>query len=102
VSLTQSRVVFEDAIKDGGNVFRLHAPIPADISMEDGVWACESKPMGILAFGASEGGMLCSFAEDLAALWGLIAQARDEGLTSNAIRLKRTLHAAVKSRKYRV
>jgi hypothetical protein len=68
-----------------------------DISTEDGVWTCESAPLGILAFGASEDRALRSFAEDFAALWDHIAQAPDEELTRDAIRLKQALRDAVES-----
>ena len=75
VNLGQFRI--ERQLQDGGNVFRLRAPIQVEIAEEGGMWHCESAAFGILAAGSSQEDALRSFAEDVAVLWEEIAQAPD-------------------------
>jgi hypothetical protein len=83
-------------IVSGGRIFRLTVPIVVELCAEDGAWLCEYKPFSILSFGASPQQSVFSFFEDFAVLWDEIAEARDETLAGDALRVKQELRSAVK------
>lgn len=93
----QTTMQIERELQDGGNIFHLRTPIRVEVAVEDGLWHCESTTLGIVAAGQSQEDAFRSFTEDFAVLWEEIAQAPDEELTDDAIRLKHALRNIVES-----
>jgi hypothetical protein len=82
-------------VRTAGKVFHLNKPISVSVTVENGYYQCESKPLGILSFGQTHQEAIRSFLEDFSMLWDVIAQSPDNGLTPDAIELKRRLLALV-------
>jgi hypothetical protein len=83
-------------IEGGGRLFALKAPILIELCVEDGSWVCEYKPFSVISFGASPERAVYSFFEDFAVVWDEIAEARDETLAADALKVKQALRLAVK------
>jgi hypothetical protein len=84
-------------ISAGGQNFVFNEPLMVALSRENGLWNCSAEKLSLFAFGNSREEAQRSFAQDFAMMWDLVAQSRDESLTSGAQRVKAELLKLVSS-----
>jgi hypothetical protein len=78
-------------IRHGSRVFLLLRPLTVRRHRERGLWIHEVRPLSILAYGPSIETSWESLCMDVATLWDVIANERDEELTGDARNLKAKL-----------
>lgn len=71
--------------------FRFAYPLMVECHRENGWWYCDCKELRIYAAGSSAEIALQVFGDNFANLWDAIAQADDEKLIGDAIRMKRRM-----------
>ena len=93
----QKFIVHFDDIKFGRLTFELTSPIELTLERVDGGWTCHETRLSLFGFGKTNVDAVLSVFEDFAVLWEEIAQAPDDALSDDAIRLKQLIHSQVKS-----
>lgn len=93
----QKFIVHFDDIKFGRFTFRLVSPIELTLEKVDGGWTCQEGRFSLFGFGPTDVAAVLSVFEDFAVLWEEIAQAPDNTLSDDAVRLKRLLLSQVHS-----
>ena len=78
-------------------IFRLKEPIDVSLCFEDGAWICENELLGSFSSADTPEHAVDGFCEDFAVLWHEIAQAPDESLAPDALKLKGALLSLVRS-----
>jgi hypothetical protein len=95
--LLQKFVVHFDDIKFGRLTFKLTSPIELTLESVEGGWTCQEGELSLFGFGPTSVAAVLSVFEDFAVLWEEIAQAPDDALSADAIRLKGLLRSKVES-----
>jgi hypothetical protein len=95
--LLQKFVIHFDDIKFGRSTFVLASPIELTLEKVEGGWTCQADRFALFSFGPTGIAAVLSVFEDFAVLWQEIAEAPDDTLSEDAIRLKHLLQSEVKS-----